>query len=168
MLKIKRYIKSWHWLKYSVGRFGNCCCLLQQKIKNAKNIPSTEEEALRETKRVTEVLTANNYPANFIYSGRQLNRQQEVNDMGQCSMVILPYAKGFSERIAKVLRGFNIKVVHKPIRTISNILKKPKDKIEKEASRRIVYKIKCKDCDCVYIGQTSRSLKHASKSTQRP
>ena len=74
-------------------------------------------------------------------------------------MVILPYAKGFSERIAKVLRGFNIKVAPKPIRTISNILKKPKDKIQKEASRRIVYKIKCKDFDCVYIGQTSRALK---------
>ena len=47
-------------------------------------------------------------------------------------MVILPYARRFSERVAKVLRGFNIKVVHKPIRTISNILKKPKDKIEKK------------------------------------
>ncbi|XP_068723371.1 uncharacterized protein [Montipora capricornis] len=74
-------------------------------------------------------------------------------------MVVLPYAKGFSEKIARVLRGFSIKVAHKPIRTISNILKKPKDKIEREASRGIVYKIKCKDCDCVYIGQTSRALK---------
>ena len=73
--------------------------------------------------------------------------------------VILPYAKGFSERVANVLRGFNIKVAHKPIRTISSILKKPKDKIEKEAARGIVYKIKCKDCDCVYVGQTSRALK---------
>ena len=102
-------------------------------MDHAKNIPSTEEEALRETNRVTEALTGNNYPANFIYNGRQLNRQQ-VNDIGQRGIVILPYAKGFSERIAKVLRGFNIKVVHKPIRTISNILKKPKDKIEKETS----------------------------------
>ena len=92
-------------------------------MDRAKNIPSTEEEALRETKRVTEALTANNYPANFIYNGRQLNKQQEVNDTDQRGMVILPYAKGFSERIAKVLRGFNLKVVHKPIRTISNILK---------------------------------------------
>ena len=91
--------------------------------------------------------------------GRQLSRQQEVNGTDQRGMVILPYAKGFSERIAKVLRGFYIKVAHKPIRTISNILKEPKDKIEKEASRGIVYKIKCKDCDCVYIGQTSRALK---------
>ena len=128
-------------------------------MDRAKNIPSTEEEALRETKRLTEALTANNYPANFIYNGRQLNIRQEVNDTDQRGMVILPYAKGFSKRIAKVLRGFNIKVAHKPIRTISSILKKPKDKIEKEASRGIVYKIKCKDCDCVYIGQTSRALK---------
>ena len=74
-------------------------------------------------------------------------------------MVILPYAKGFSERIANVLRGFNIKVVHKRIRKSSNILKKPKDKIEKKDSRGIVFKIKCKDCDCVFIGQTSRALK---------
>ena len=132
-------------------------------MDRAKNIPSTEEEALRETKRVVEALTANNYPANFIHNGHQPNRQQEVNDTDQRGMVILPYAKGFSERIAKVLRSFNIKVAHKPIRTISNILKKPKDKIEKEATRGIVYKIKCKDCDCVYIGQTSRALKSRVK-----
>ena len=130
-------------------------------MDRTKNILSTEEKALRETtcKRVAGALTANNYPANFIYNGRQLNRQQEVNDTDQHGMVILPYAKGFSERIAKVLRGFNIKVAHKPVRTILNILKKPKDKIQKEASRGIVYKIKCKDCVCVYIGQTSRALK---------
>ena len=65
----------------------------------------------------------------------------------------------FSERVAKVLRGFNVKVAHKPIRTISNIFKKPKEKIEKEASRGVVYRIKCKDCDSVYVGQTSRALK---------
>ena len=41
--------------------------------------------------------------------------------------------------------------------------KKPKDKIEKEATRGIVYKIKCKDYDCVYIGQTSRTLKSRVK-----
>ena len=116
-----------------------------------------------ETKRVVEALTTNNYPANFIHNGHQPNRQQEVNDTDPHGMVILPYAKGFSERIAKVLRGFNIKVAHKPIRTISNILKKPKDKIEKEATRGIEYKIKCKDCGCVYIGQTLRALKSRVK-----
>ena len=42
-------------------------------------------------------------------------------DRGACG--VWP-TKRFSERIAKVLRGFYIKVAHKPIRTISNILKK--------------------------------------------
>ena len=97
-----------------------------------------------------------NYPADFIHKDRQPNRQQEVND----GIVVLPYDKGFSERVAKVLRGFNIKVAYEPIRIISNILKKPKGKIEKEASRGIVYKIKCKDGDCVYNGQTLRALKN--------
>jgi len=86
-----------------------------------------------------------------------------MNDTDHRGFVILPYAKSFSERVANVLRGFNIKVAHKPIRTISNILKKPKDKIEKEASRGIVYKVKCKDCDCVYVGQSSRALKTRMK-----
>ena len=47
-------------------------------MDRAKNIPSTEEEALRETKRVVEALAANNYPTNFIHNGHQPNRQQEV------------------------------------------------------------------------------------------
>ena len=86
-----------------------------------------------------------------------------MNDTDQRGFVILPYAKGFSERLAKVLRDFNIKVVHRPIRTIFNLLKKPKDKIEKEASRGVVYKIKCKNCDSVYVGQTLRALKTRMK-----
>ena len=49
-------------------------------MDRAKNIPSTQEEVSRETKRVVEALAANNYPANFIHNGRQLNRQQEMND----------------------------------------------------------------------------------------
>ena len=82
-----------------------------------------------------------------------------MDSTDQRGLVILPYAKGFSEKVAKVHRSFSIKVAHKPIRSISNILKKPKDKIGKEASRGIVYKIKCKDRDCAYVGQTSRALK---------
>ena len=44
------------------------------------------------------------------------------NDTEHRGFVILPYAKGFSERVANDLRGFSIKVTHKPIRTISNIV----------------------------------------------
>ena len=125
----------------------------------AKNIPSSKEEASRKTRRVAKALAANNYLANFIHNDCQLNRRQEMNSTDQRGFVILPYAKGFSEKVTNVLRSFSVKVAHKPIHTISNILKKPKDKIWKEAARGIVYKIRCKDCDSVYVGQTSRALK---------
>ena len=40
-------------------------------------------------------------------------------------------------------------------------------KKEKEASRGILHKIKCKDCDCIYVGQTSRALKtHVKEHTK--
>ena len=50
-------------------------------------------------------------------------------------------------------------MAHKPIYSIRNIIKKPKDKINKEDTKGIIYQIKCKDCDSVYYGQTSRALK---------
>ncbi|XP_078343973.1 uncharacterized protein LOC144629608 [Oculina patagonica] len=130
-------------------------------MDRAKNIPSTEEEVSSESKRVLKALAVNNYPINFIRNGRQSNAEQKsgANVVEQRGLVVLPYAKGFSERISRVLKGFNVKVAHKHIRSIANILKKPKDKISEESSKGVVYKIKCKDCACVYIGQTSRILK---------
>jgi len=81
---------------------------------------------------VRQALSANNYPTHFITrNGHQsyTDRETSAKDADQRGLVILPYAKEFSEGIAKVLKGFNIKVAHKPIRPMCNILKKPKDKI---------------------------------------
>ena len=52
----------------------------------------------------------------------KLNRRQEMNKADQRELVILPYYKAFSARVAHVPRGFNIKLAHTPICTISNIL----------------------------------------------
>jgi len=101
-------------------------------MDRARNIPSTEEKVSRETKRVTKALATNNYPANFIHNGRQLSKQQKMNGTDYRGFVILPYAKGFSERVANVLRGFSIKVAHKPIRTISNIKTKKNKRQDRE------------------------------------
>ena len=57
-------------------------------MDRAKNIPSTEEEVTRETKRVARALAANNYPVNFIHSGCQPNRQQQMNDTDQRGLML--------------------------------------------------------------------------------
>lgn len=74
-----------------------------------KNIPSTETQILLETKRVTP--TRPSYP---------ILRERVLR-----------------QKIREFFKNFNIKVAHKPIRTISHILKKPRDKI-KEATKGVV------------------------------
>ena len=129
---------------FEIVRIGLKHSVVRTLMDRAKNIPSTEEEALRETKRVVEALTANNYPVNFIHNVHQPNRQQEINDTDQRGMVILPYAKGFSERIAKVLPSFNI------IKLIRAIFKSPDEWATTKQA--------CRDESVVYLFLSSTNI----------
>lgn len=65
------------------------------------------------------------------------------------------------------MNQFHVNVAHKPVKTVGSILKRPKDKFSEDLSTGVVYKIKCKDCEKVYIGQTSRALKTRTKEHKR-
>jgi len=47
---------------------------------------------------------------------------------------------------------------HEPHTTIRNLLVHPKDKVNTEETAECVYRIPCKNCQEVYIGETGRSL----------
>ena len=47
----------------------------------------------------------------------------------------------------------------KPHFILSSIFRKPKDVIDFEEKRGLVYQISCHDCDSIYIGKTRRSVK---------
>ena len=81
--------------------------------------------------------------------------------------VTLPYLQGILKKIARTLNHVNIKVAHKSVMIVGSILKKPKDKFSKELSTGVIYKINCKDCDKVYIGQTSRALRSRTREHKR-
>ena len=70
----------------------------------------------------------------------------------------LHYIKGNSETIARIPQPYNIRVSHKLISTLRQLLTKVKDKDEPNCRRRAVYKIKCWDCQATYIGETSKTL----------
>ena len=65
---------------------------------------------------------------------------------------ILPYIKGTTEPIKRVLSNYNIKVAQKPHQTIGNLFPKAKDPVPKDQNRGAIYSIPCKDCDKSYIG----------------
>ena len=56
----------------------------------------------------------------------------------------------------------------KPMNTLRQLLVKPKDPLSKENVIGPVYKIKCEECDAVYVGETERSLKARFSEHRRP
>ena len=65
--------------------------------------------------------------------------------------------QGISEQVRNVLNKANIKTAFKPIKTLANYFRKPKDRPKETKTKGIVYKVKCRSCDFTYIGETKRS-----------
>ena len=68
------------------------------------------------------------------------------------------YIKGTSETTAGILQPYNIRVAHKPITTLRQLLTNVKGKGEPNDRQGAVYKIKCCDCQASYIDETGRNL----------
>jgi len=91
---------------------------------------------------------------------------------------ILPYVRGTTEPIKRILSNYNIKVALKPHHTIGNLFPKPKDPIPKDQTHGAIYSIPCQGCDRSYIGEMKQKFstrlrehqkavvnKHSHKST---
>ena len=74
------------------------------------------------------------------------------------SMASLPYIKGVSEKLSRVLKKHDIRASFRPMHTLRKALVHPKDKPEKIDTMGVVYDIPCKDCDSHYIGETERKF----------
>ena len=73
--------------------------------------------------------------------------------------VVLPYIKGLSEKLSRILKDHQVSTSYKPHTTLRRLLVHPKDKIPKEDTCDVVYQIPCLNCDEVYIGETGRQMK---------
>ena len=71
----------------------------------------------------------------------------------------IPYIKGVSERIRRILNRKNIRIAFKPLKTLGHVFKKPKDRPTKEQLKGIVYQVSCRTCPFTYVGQGKRSWK---------
>ena len=129
-------------------------------MKRAQSIPSKISDCHRQEKQSLRVLCKNGFPRTFIEHSLQPKRQiKEPCSIAPTVHVVLPYVSRTSERIAQILRRFNVKVFHKPFFKLSNCFKLPKDPIVSEHVCGVVYKIPCKDCSRIYVGQTANSMK---------
>ena len=83
---------------------------------------------------------------------------QTAMDSGPVTTPTIPYIRGTSETITRILQPYNIRVAHKPITTLRRVVTNVRDKDKPEHRQGAVYKIKCCDCQASYIGETGRNL----------
>ena len=67
--------------------------------------------------------------------------------------------QGVSELISRILTQVGIGVALKPHHTLFLLFRNPKDAINFEQKRGLVYQISCRDCNAVYVGETGRSVR---------
>ena len=87
---------------------------------------------------------------------RNKNKKKEKDSVTSRTMVSIPYVKGVSEALMRVLRRHDVSVAMKPHLTLKRLLVHPKDKRAPQETAGVVYQVPCGDCPKVYTGETGR------------
>ena len=90
-----------------------------------------------------------------------------AEDKDDTITVVLPYVKGVSEAMRRILARANIRTTFGQCSTLKQQLVKPKDGVSPEKKSNVVYSVPCKSCSAVYVGQTSRQLSTRLKEHKR-
>ena len=143
--------------------------------RRAQIICDSTDSLRDENEHLRQIFHKNDYSDEFIDTNKyKHNKQKDVcantetkhdkqNDVcantetkNEFTTVLLPYIRGTSETIARILKPFNIRIAHKPTRTLRHLLTNVKDK--DDPRQGTVYRIRCNDCNGTYIGETGRTL----------
>ena len=133
-------------------------------FSRTESVPSSEPNKDRERKHLTASLhEQNGYPKRFLSKYKKARQRIASQHDEVKGYATLPYVKGVSERVQRILQQHNIKTTLKPVKSLRQILSRPKDTIPISKRTGVVYNIPCKDCDISYIGETGRALKTRTK-----
>ena len=146
-------------------------------LHRGQKIPSTNAERSRERKHVNKVLRDKNYPLTFIWickayhnSSRRdpsTNASSSARASSVSPFVVLPYVRGVSEKISRVLRNNGVILGYKPLNVLRTCFPRPKDKPPALQCRGVVYGVACVDSNLVYYGQTDWALETRLKEHKR-
>jgi len=74
------------------------------------------------------------------------------------SFASLPYIKGVTEPLTRVLKKHDISVINKPMTTLQQQFPVPKFRPAPDSQTNVVHKIPCADCSWCYIGESGRAF----------
>ena len=119
-----------------------------------------------ENNHLRQVLQANGYPTQLVY--RTLRNHPtppslpptQTDTQAETTPKFLhhPYVKGISERIERKCKHLGIRTTLKSRETLRESLVRTKEPQPDRKRKGVVYEVPCADCECVYIGETGRTL----------
>lgn len=116
-----------------------------------------------EKEKVKTALRACGYPEWALKEGDLKGKKEKKKEAPEDGKkpkgyVVIPYAKGISERLRRVYRKHGISMYSKAGLTLRNCLVRPKDPVEAKEQCGVVYECACDECGQIYVGETGRSL----------
>ncbi|KAL9987497.1 hypothetical protein ACROYT_G001817 [Oculina patagonica] len=126
-------------------------------LHRANLLPSRPELRTNEQDRVLHDLRANEYPDVLFKKCVRDRTKERPTQERPLGLALLPYVRGASDRVGRVLKKFRVRTAFKPVRSLGHVFRKPKDRPAINRMAGIVYKVKCHDCSFMYIGESKRS-----------
>ena len=119
---------------------------------------SLASSRIDEVNHVSTALGLNGYSVAFVCHHSSKSTLQRPLPPRWRSTIVLPYVRGLSEALRRILASMEIRVSFKPLQSIRHLVSSPKDRIPDLQRSGVVYKIPCAVCPAAYIGQTGRRL----------
>lgn len=86
----------------------------------------------------------NGYPRSFINRFKTQKKTEHTDqEEAKKGFATLPYIRGVTERIARILQRNQITASTRPVNTLREKLSRPKDKLQTEQRTEVVYQIPC-------------------------
>ena len=134
------------------------------------SIPMEENEFAEEKEQIFKAAKLNGYDKRFVDKIIQKHIRKKYRQNAttlqpvkeEIERISMPFFPKVTNPIKKILRAHGFHVVHKSNCTLRDLLGNLKDKIP-AYEKSGVYRIPCKDCPAVYIGQTRRKFKDRLK-----
>ena len=135
------------------------------------NYIKVEDHPCREAeeRRIHNDLTMNGYPSSFIQKTIQKSRvsQQKGKTKGSdtttTTTATIPYVRGLSETISRILTPLGIRTVMKPTTLKWTLMRRAKTSVPTTEIPGVIYALGCEDCPRIYIGETARTAKQRAR-----
>ena len=111
-----------------------------------------------ETRHIRQALINNGYPRGVLQHHATPAPTRPADDLSRGPVITLPYVRGLSEAVQRVLTPLGLRVSFRPNTTLKQLLVRPKDGTPTEELAGVVYQVPCASCPASYVGQTGRCL----------